>query len=293
MVELVRILGGFGVDPGIGIEDFLTVLDFEDAIRLGGRERNVSYYSSFAADIATSMRRMQAAPEFWAAVVELIETCETIISLNWDTLVEIQTRAIGRSVCYVGSPGQNDKRILKPHGSIDWYRSATVGDLSAHDHFAAIFRGHVRYRPFSEEKDFFGVPQEFADLFNRVSPVIVAPTHIKAVPGGPLRKIWKDTYHALERASDVIVIGYSMPESDYLIRSMLQRAIRYQQILNFENAPRIVVVNPDERGTVATRFSEIFGSDFELIRRRFSDVRLTRFNDRRHLRDQPTSTGGE
>ena len=55
MIELVRYLGGFGADRKIGIEEFLTVSDFEDSIRLGGREKNYSYISSFAADIARSM----------------------------------------------------------------------------------------------------------------------------------------------------------------------------------------------------------------------------------------------
>jgi hypothetical protein len=55
---------------------------------------------------------------------------------------------------------------------------------------------------------------------------------------------------------------------------MLQRAIRYQQILDFESAPRIIVVDPDSSGAVATRFSGLFGSYCHFIRRRFLEVRL-------------------
>jgi hypothetical protein len=220
------------------------------------------------------MFRMRAAPDFWEAVVDLLGSCETIISLNWDTLLEIQARALGKSVSYTGDSVDGRTNILKPHGSIDWYRASRIGSLSSHKLFTPLFPGYVRYRPFSEEKRFFAVPREFAALFNRVPPVIIAPTHIKAVPNGPLRNIWRAAYSALENASDVIVIGYSMPSSDHLIRLMLQRAIRYQQMLGFESAPRIVVVDPDPSGSVATRFSELFGSHVQLVRRRFMGVRL-------------------
>lgn len=274
MSEIVRCLGGFGADGQLGIEEFLTISDFEDSIRLGGRERNVSYLSSFAADIANSMFRMRRIPAFWRSVVELLDCCGTIVSLNWDTLVEIQARALGRPVSYSGATISGGTRILKPHGSIDWFRSSRTGKLSSREFFAPLFRGYLRYRPLSEEPHFFGVPEDFAALFNRVPPVIVAPTHIKAVPAGPLRRIWGEVYRALAKASDVIIIGYSMPPSDHLIRVMLQRAIRYQQILKFQEAPRIVIVDPDPSERLATRFSQVFGDDFQLVRRRFMDVRL-------------------
>ncbi len=117
MIELVRYLGGFGPDPEFGIEEFLTVSDFEDSIRLGGSETTVSYLSSFAADIATSLFRMRAAPAFWKSVVDLLDTCETIISLNWDTLLEVQARAQSRPVSYTGRPTVGGTKILKPHPS--------------------------------------------------------------------------------------------------------------------------------------------------------------------------------
>jgi len=274
VIEIVRCLGGFGSDRAMGIEEFLTVCDFEDSIRLGGKRKNYSYISSFAAAIATSMFGMQKTPAFWNAVVDLLGSCESIISLNWDTLLEVQAHAIGKSIGYIGTRADGRMNVLKPHGSIDWYRASRIGELVSHKLFTPLFPGYVRYRPFSEEEHFFSVPHEFANLFNRVPPVIIAPTHLKAVPNGPLRGIWREAYNALESASDVIVIGYSMPPSDHLIRLMLQRAIRYQQILDFESAPRIIVVDPDSSGAVATRFSGLFGSYCHFIRRRFLEVRL-------------------
>lgn len=275
IIEVVRYLGGFGPDRDMSIEDFLTVCDFEDALRLGGEEDNVSYLMSFAADIANSMCKMRRVPEFWESVVDILDRCGTIISLNWDTLLEIQARALGRPIVYKGRCSRDATKVLKLHGSIDWYQESRVGSLADHDFFAPLFRGYVRYRPFTEEANFFRVPQQFADLFNRVAPVIVSPTHLKAVPTGPLRQIWLQAYDALERASDVIIVGYSMPPSDHLIRLMLQRSIRYQQLLGFEDAPRITVVDPDSTGVVADRYAKVFGNDFRLVQRPFLDTRYT------------------
>jgi len=173
------------------IEEFLSSIDFDDMLaskqRSPERLSSQIYLSGFASFVADSMRNIAKLPkstkeEFWGKLAMLTEVSDTFITLNWDTLVEIQLRALGERIRFKGRD-KRSKYILKLHGSFDWYKlSPELHEVFDSGPFEKVFRGYVRYKPFSEEHNFFSVPKVIADLFNKLPPAIIAPTHLKALP---------------------------------------------------------------------------------------------------------------
>ncbi len=61
----------------------------------------------------------------------------------------------------------------------------------------------------------------------------------KAGDLGPLQDIWRDAYGALSRASRLEIVGYSLPDDDIEIRTLLRAAI-----LRGEGPSLLVTRNP-------------------------------------------------
>jgi len=68
---------------------------------------------------------------------------------------------------------------------------------------------------------------------------MVTMARAKAGDLGPLQEIWRDAYGALSRASRLEIVGYSLPEDDIEIRTLLRAAI-----LRGDGPRRLVTRNP-------------------------------------------------
>jgi|SRR3972149_10389737 len=68
---------------------------------------------------------------------------------------------------------------------------------------------------------------------------IVPPTWNKSDPG--IRKLWDMAYKELMEAKRIIVIGYSFPETDIYVKSLLALALNENKILQ-----NIFFINPDK-----------------------------------------------
>jgi hypothetical protein len=98
-----------------------------------------------------------------------------------------------------------------------------------------------------------------------LEPLIISPTFIKEFNNAHIQMIWHNAYIDLCEAKKVVFIGYSLPEADYHLRTLLKRAIR-------KDAELIVVLTkkdkpPDHcdkhiRGKyAASRYKAFFGSE--------------------------------
>lgn len=154
----------------------------------------------------------------------------TIISFNYDLIVEDALKKLSIPYRYGIEPKEStseDIQLLKLHGSINW---------------------GLRTKSTSYE-----IYSTYSDLLDSgLSPQIVPPTWRKIFTG-QLTKVWDNSLDALEKATRIIVIGFSMPETDshfkYLMASGLQKNVSLREIL---------FVNPDKE-TVASRAKKLFG----------------------------------
>jgi hypothetical protein len=107
-----------------------------------------------------------------------------------------------------------------------------------------------------------------------LQPLIVPPLATKEFTAEVLKKTWRGVYRAISDATDIFVIGYSLPKEDQFARLVLKRAIRsniHKHRRGEKPALRMAVVNPDD--AVAVTFMHMAASEVELTYRqaRFED----------------------
>jgi len=186
---------------------------------------------------------------------EVVQPGNIVVTSNWDFGIEHYARLHGVPVRWRGRGTRTGELVvLKLHGAIDW----TLGSEARIGRFGAL-----EFSPLSEQA--FGpgyrvsLPtgkarercvlrmkalEEWGSAWRRVSsrtrePYIVTMARGKTGDLGPLREIWRDAYEALSRAQRLEIVGYSLPDDDIEIRTMLRAAVR-----RGEGPEEIVVRNP-------------------------------------------------
>lgn len=143
----------------------------------------------------------------------------TFISFNYDLLIENALDKLSIPYSYGMDSQQRTSsdsvELLKLHGSVNWGANANNRKYQIHS--------------------------SYQDLINENQyPQLVPPTWRKLFTG-ELRKIWDKSIQSLENATRIIVIGFSMPETDnhfkYLMAAGLQNNISLREI---------IFVNPDK-----------------------------------------------
>lgn len=178
----------------------------------------------------------------------------TFITFNYDTLVEESLRALGVEFSYgfkskrvnyapsatdLGHHTNAQIKVYKLHGSTNWTRPGGIGGS-----------GKLR------------VYREYSELVNsQLTPVIIPPTWRKQF-ANQLLDIWNGSISAIEKATRLIIIGFSMPDNDahfkYLMAAGLQNNLSLREI---------VFVNPEAK-LLQEKLGNLFGA-------RFSRVELT------------------
>jgi hypothetical protein len=77
-----------------------------------------------------------------------------------------------------------------------------------------------------------------------------------------LKRTWRGVYRAVSDATELYVIGYSLPKEDQFARLVLRLALRYNIIKagrGDKERVRLTVVNPDE--AVGVTFSRLMPKD--------------------------------
>lgn len=195
---------------------------------------------------------------------------DTIITFNWDLTFE---RALEN---YPGDPGflytystdRDEKHfsLLKPHGSIDWFDEAAVKGLVSRSEIGSLDKRVCYYPRFDRAKN-----PKLVDI----PPMIVPPVTEKEFEIDFLKRTWRFVYRAVSNATELHIIGYSLPREDQFARLVFRRAI-LNNILNAskqkKRALRVRVVNPDS-STEGT-FSRLVGRsvrEFEFQEAYFED----------------------
>ena len=153
---------------------------------------------------------------------------DVVITLNWDTTAERTLYEQGMWNPNSGYGFHRDLRImpyetplprtfpvespisvLKLHGSIGWHSSATGRVYLEHPRFLSCLGDGTLMDPEAPKQ---GVPED---------PVLLYPSFLKQLNGPVMQEIWHLAAQSLSRAKVVDVYGYSLPESDVAVRTLL------------------------------------------------------------------------
>ncbi|WP_155997136.1 hypothetical protein [Thioalkalivibrio sp. ALMg3] len=182
---------------------------------------------------------------------DMLQPGHVVITSNWDYLIE---RACIRRGVPFRLQWANDLSaltILKLHGSVDWtekkYAKKPWG-------LRNYFRLEDLINPRRQRHDSVSskhlARSHAVENWTRGYQVIKGSTHqpfmltmarAKSMSIGPVMAIWSDAYDVLSRADRLSIIGYSIPDDDVEIRTLLRAGL----CRGTKNPTSVIVINPE------------------------------------------------
>lgn len=140
-------------------------------------------------------------------------------------------------------------RVLKLHGSLNWYATHTSSRPSQQAMFRPSRKIKITQRKIiNTDLRITGKKRTMHAL-----PIVVPPvTHKSAVLPDELKGVWGSAEAALSEADELVIFGYSCPPLDFESANQLRRSQRHHK-------SRVSVIDPD--GNIAARYIELLHPD--------------------------------
>ena len=204
--------------------------------RKGGRRRKagargeIGDFLKLTFGILSSIESRAVADNLYAKLVSTLEPKDALITLNYDTLLDSALVRNGwdpsRGYDLAGSskkfkwsmpkpehrPSLSEVRLLKLHGSLNWYIKGSYGRLSK------VFDAKPSKVVISPEPR----TNEFAKHIRQIVP----PIYGKFFNNPHWRRLWKRAYESLVNAEVIVVIGCSLVDTDFHLSGMLNHAVK-------------------------------------------------------------------
>lgn len=262
---LVYLLPGFATPLVNNFEQWLSFLiESPPWLPPAEQARNRAAFLHIADAIAKILSSRQLAtvqshdgncPDWLSQLVDLwARHRSTVITFNYDQLVELawisasNTQGPKRSIDLYPAPltpliartgampaaatSSGGFRLLKLHGSIGWWYSGPDGPPGD-----VVYDQGMKGSTWSSE----GLDPDHEMTESLVAdrvPMIVPPAAVKSpyYNNSILRAMWKSAADALNSADEIVLMGFSLPQTDMLVSSML--------CTNIPGHCRITPVNP-------------------------------------------------
>jgi len=173
---------------------------------------------------------------YHTALAESLQIGDAVLSLNYDCVIDT---ALARHAGYRFDPLRRGYGIeVSSIGASTWRRASGRGRRSPNSILLLKLHGSLNWRSRS-------VPLRLRrDPYTPVSVGVIAPPMTnKPVTEEPFATIWKEARRAVGRMRRLILIGYSMPQADGLVRTLLTTDLS-------ASLQEVLVVDPSEE-TVA------------------------------------------
>ena len=186
----------------------------------------------------------------------------SVISLNWDTLLEKFIKEIEPDVmidyCFytygyndehhiphinLKSLGKQNLKIVKLHGSINWLICPNCQRLTVDDY---------EIRSIGIENVACEHCKNYSNLDIYLENFIITPTILKKFDNLHLKYIWNNAFIELQEAEEVTFIGYSLPKADYEFLYLLKKVLMNKRI-------KVILASTDEKNSD--------GKDSDIVKR--------------------------
>ena len=139
--------------------------------------------------------------------------------------------------------------LLKLHGSLNWQVETRSHDPSLSDLFPSP-ASRPRIDCITDRVISTQLSRTRGTRRWRLWPQIAPPIyHKQEIVAARFGALWADAAKALEEASSIVMIGYSLPPADVHSGNLIKRAVRRN-----EDLKELIVVNPD--ASVASRIAD-------------------------------------
>jgi NAD-dependent SIR2 family protein deacetylase len=187
----------------------------------------------------------------------------SVITFNYDVALDYAMQFGNiRSEYYLDGDQTSGVPLLKLHGSLNWGTCPRCKSIVA---TKPLFKLH-EHMPFARESSLelgFNIDKEFQGMICKdpacgnekidPSPVLVPPIWNKTTHHEQLGNVWRQAAKELSEAQEIIICGYSMPESDAFFTYLFALGSVGDEILN-----RVTVYDPDPH--IEERFRRLTGT---------------------------------
>ncbi len=228
----------------------------------------VHYFAQGTSEDYTSRRTKR---HYLRSILDPLVRGDIVITLNWDTLVEMTLAEAGKWFASDGYGFRNRFRpvrgtlpagvrssalrskikVLKLHGGVGWkirpYEADRVYLSPAHllQHLPTTVRG---------TRVFFRDVAPDGEAIEALDDLLEIPSYLKQISRNPeMAAIWRQAASALARATEVEIWGYGLPDSDgevHLLLTGLRPRLERGKV-------RVTVHNPD--GGARERWRQLLG----------------------------------
>lgn len=198
-------------------------------------------YSRAMADVVSDLESEACNAEVPEWLSQLVRTWHekkcAVISLNYDTIVERVActtlddiiaphlwrlpicRGIARTSMVFGGSTPATLRLLKMHGSSNWYYSGNLDDPGDQVFYVSVLRSDDKRERANQKLD--------SETLRDKVPLIIPPVATKTgfYSNDTLRLLWHDAARYLAEAERVFFIGYSLPLTDLTLRYLLTTCV--------------------------------------------------------------------
>ena len=158
--------------------------------------------------------------------------------------------------------------LLKLHGSLNWLYCPACRTIDV----TPGLKGAVYI--FRKETLQHESPITCRECGVRYDPYIVTPTFLKNYGELYLSQIWQRAESRLSHASEIVFVGYSLPDADIILRTMLSRAMyRNRHLRKYDDgslpaSPPVTVVDyvedydehDEQKNKTYSRYKKLFGN---------------------------------
>jgi hypothetical protein len=196
----------------------------------------------------------------WRSLESMFRPGNIVITSNWDMFVEWYAACRGIPLRLGGEPDGRHLTLIKLHGSVDWteprYRppgkpNEDYSLLNELQNTARTYRMQIkpdtrilRIRALENMSRAY----QFIKARTR-RPHMIMMSQGKTVDMEPIHEMWDDAYRALSVTRQLQIIGYSLPEDDIEIRTLLRAGVARKGM----GQMRVTIVNPDPNVHVRVR----------------------------------------
>lgn len=260
--------------------DVIT-LTLDNSIEISARESHIEFSNSYSA-LAQKLKKNNG---IRASHGENASE-NVFISFNYDPVLDYSFEELGVNYFLPGE-SKSGVKLLKLHGSTNWcicsmcekgknnIQSILTNNLNLVQLLDLGYRGLRNGRfPF----EVFGrvvknTACKYCQEKGVLRPFIIPPTWSKRVNNGALQAVWSQIIEELKDAYQIIVIGYSMPQTDTFFQYLLTLGLQWNSVLN-----RVIVVNPDRSPETESRYRRVFSrSMYERSRIEYKPVKFEEF----------------
>lgn len=225
------------------LNEFYTKLNVDPGPRVRAYQKQLEKFPTYLAAIFRSLRSLSGQPvlqcNFHRRLASGLHSGDSIISFNYDCIIdEALKRESGKSwhadngyAVHVrggadrwhdhsgrGRIANNSIKLLKVHGSLNWRRDEGANQVA------------LREDPYEKQ--------------GRGEGEVVPPVWDKSISGDPvISDVWKAARNALRKGPVLVVVGYSVPETDLLSQVLFRVATSE----GGKGLTHLISVNPDRR----------------------------------------------